>query len=314
MRTKTFNSIQKRQIRVLYYATLVLFLPLFAGIFFLFTKDSQKDSMEGYKVEEVIPKDISLSSVNTTAHSAFVMNLNTGNVLYEKNSNKLLPLASLTKLVTAKVAYDNLSVDKLTIEKSEDFPEYGDSRLQNGEYWNSSDLITYTLLTSSNDGAHSLLKNSTNTTFSFTQKMNSFVATIGLSQTEFKNETGLDNDATGVPNTKGTAQEFAKLLSYLTKNDLALFEKTKHSHIFLNTPDGVQDTVNTNSEVNNIVGILMSKTGYTDLAGGNLAIVTDMGLNEPTAFVVLKSSRESRFDDILKLQENYFEQLRQGMK
>lgn len=314
MRTKRFTQIQKQQMKTLYYATFLLFLPLFAGIFFLFHKDEPKQVVT--EVEEVVSntKEISLDKVFVNAHSALVINLETQKILYDKNSNKLLPLASLTKLVTAKVAHDNLVSDRLSIQKDILSQEYGDAKLSEGESWNASDLISYTLLTSSNDGAHSLLTNSASNTSAFTQKMNSFVASIGLVQTEFKNETGLDNDSTGVPNSKGTAQEVGKLLSYLVKNDLEIFEKTKYTQTSLQTPRGMETTFNTNQSTDKIVGILMSKTGYTDLAGGNLAIVADMGLNEPTAFVVLKSSRESRFDDILALQENYFEQLREGMR
>jgi D-alanyl-D-alanine carboxypeptidase len=48
-------------------------------------------------------------------------------------------------------------------------------------------------------------------------------------------------------------------------------------------------------------GLLLSKTGYTDLAGGNLVIVFDVGIGHPVAIVVLGSTRDARFTDVEKL-------------
>lgn len=304
---------QRQQIKVLYYATLVLFLPLCAGIFFLVSKEEEIEPIIG-EMEKTTPLSISLQETHTTAHAAFVINLTTDQILYEKNPDKLLSLASLTKLVTAKVASKEIETNTLAIHKLNEFSEYGDMNLTEGETWEKDDLINYALLTSSNDAAHSLSTNVSSSTEDFTHKMNSLTASIGLSQTSFKNETGLDNDSAGIPNTKGTAREVSTLLKYLIQDDISLFEKTRHSTVVLQTPQGLEQTTNTNEFADQIPGLLLSKTGYTDLAGGNLAVVADMGLNEPVAFVVLKSSRESRFDDIIKLQEAYFEEIRKGMR
>lgn len=297
---------QKKQMKVLYFTTLILFLPLFAGIYYLYTQDNNKKE-EIIQIETVTPIKVSLENVQTLAHAAYVVSLNNNNILYQKNSDKQLPLASITKLVTVKIAEDLLVTDKIKIYK---LAEYGDSNLYQGELWNTKELIDYTLITSSNDGAHSLASTSGN----FTNKMNTLMANIGATQTQFYNESGLDNDITGVPGSKGTAQDISKILSFLVKNDLSLVEKTKHDNISVSTPHGNQVATNTNEVTNEITGLILSKTGYTDLAGGNLAVVADMGLNEPTAFVVLKSSRDARFVDVLKLQNEYFKQVREGMR
>jgi D-alanyl-D-alanine carboxypeptidase len=47
--------------------------------------------------------------------------------------------------------------------------------------------------------------------------------------------------------------------------------------------------------------LIASKTGYTDLAGGNLAVAFDAGVNRPIVIAVLGSSREERFSDVEKL-------------
>ncbi len=58
---------------------------------------------------------------------------------------------------------------------------------------------------------------------------------------------------------------------------------------------------NTNEVVQNIDGLIASKTGYTDLSGGNLVVAFDAGLNHPIIVTVLGSSQEGRFSDTLKL-------------
>lgn len=312
MRVNNYIKFQNKQIKVLYISVLVLFLPLFGGLFFLYSQDSKE--VAPVIVPEVLsPLSIHLDSVHTTAYSAFVVSLNTHDILYQKNPDTQLPLASLTKLITAKVIEDQIKGDTIVVNKMEDNTEYGDANLRQGETWNTQQLIDYTLITSSNDGAHTLSSSSLSS-IPFTKQMNMLVANIGALSTQFYNESGLDNDVTGVPGSKGTAQDISKILSYLVKNNLPLYEKTKYSHITVRTPEGQYLAENTNEVTNKITGLLMSKTGYTDTAGGNLAIVADMGLNEPVAFVVLKSSKESRFDDILKLQEEYFTQVRKNLR
>ncbi len=311
MRTRNLKEAKAKQIRVLYIATLVLFLPMFVGIYFLYLEDKHTQEVVSPILYEEV--SVNLNSVHVDAYSASVISLNTGKVLYEKNAEKQLPLASLTKIVTAKVANEAINTDTVEINKMNDFVEYGDSQLSQSEIWSKKDLIQYTLMTSSNDGAHSLAKQIPSSK-SFTENMNGLVASIGLSNTHFYNETGLDNDSKGIIASKGTASDVSKILSYVLKTDLPLYEKTQHTTSNFSTNTGIKHATNTNDTVEQIPGMLISKTGYTDLAGGNLAVVVDMGLNEPTAFVVLKSSKESRFEDVIKLQEAYFEDIRERMR
>jgi D-alanyl-D-alanine carboxypeptidase len=58
---------------------------------------------------------------------------------------------------------------------------------------------------------------------------------------------------------------------------------------------------NTNQDVEHIPNLLLSKTGFTDLAGGNLVVVYDAGINHPVAIVVLGSTEEGRFTDVKTL-------------
>jgi D-alanyl-D-alanine endopeptidase (penicillin-binding protein 7) len=291
MESKDFVTNQKKQIRVLYITTLVLLLPLIASIYFLYIQNTEQNKpSESTMINDKQKIFVNLNPVQTDAYSALVVSLNTGDVLYQKNPDKQLPLASLTKLITAKVAQDHIKNNTVTVQKMDDFVQYGDQRLSQNDTWQKEELIEYMLVTSSNDGAHTLAQN-TNTPNLFIENMNSLVASIGLSNTRFYNETGLDDDSKGIIASKGTASDISKILSYILKTELPLYEKTRHELISVSTPHGIQTATNTNETVEKITGILVSKTGYTDLAGGNLAVVADMGLNEPTAFIVLKSSK-----------------------
>jgi D-alanyl-D-alanine carboxypeptidase len=60
---------------------------------------------------------------------------------------------------------------------------------------------------------------------------------------------------------------------------------------------------NTNEALEHLPGLIASKTGYTDLAGGNLAIVFDKGIGHHFVAVVLGSSRQGRFSDMRALME-----------
>lgn len=314
MNPNILSTKQKKQIKALYFATLLLLLPIISALYFLSLQTKQHVEEIDLAYEPVSFQTPVLQNLELSAYSVFVMDLQTKDIIYQKNAEVLLPLASITKLVTAKVASDSIDTSTVSISKMKDLPQYGDISLSEGQQWNTQDLITYTLLTSSNDGAHSLLSNVSPDKSMFTQRMNQLASTIGLTQTFFYNETGLDNDDSGVPGSKSTAKEVGDLLSYLMKDDYDLYEKTKYIHTDVQSPNGTIVATNTNSSADQIIGLMMSKTGYTDLAGGNLAIVADMGLNDLVAFVVLKSSRESRFEDVLELQEEYFAQVRETLR
>ena len=59
--------------------------------------------------------------------------------------------------------------------------------------------------------------------------------------------------------------------------------------------------VNTNERIADIPGLIGSKTGFTRLAGGNLVIAYDAGLNRPIVIAVLGSTRKGRFSDVTTL-------------
>jgi len=85
------------------------------------------------------------------------------------------------------------------------------------------------------------------------------------------------------------------------KNDPGLMESTARSQVTESSYSTIHTGKNTDTIVDDIPGILASKTGYTNLAGGNLAIAFNVGINHPVVIVVLDSTYNGRFTDVERL-------------
>ena len=128
--------------------------------------------------------------------------------------------------------------------------------------------------------------------------MNRKAQELNLSQTYFLNPTGLDMSE-HLAGSYGSAKDVADLISYIFRNYPSITEITQYDSVNVNS----RNFSNTNKLVNKLSRLLSGKTGFSDLAGGNLAVITDIGFNRPVAIVVLGSSREGRFDDVEKLHQ-----------
>jgi D-alanyl-D-alanine carboxypeptidase len=252
-------------------------------------------------------KEVSIPAQSLEASAAIVLDLSTNAVLYEENKAMVLPLASITKLMTALLAHEILS-ESTSVSISEGATaQDGDSGLRGGESFYRSDLSELVLLTSSNDGAYALAERAGREldqnapVAAFVAAMNVRAEQLGLSSLRFLNPTGLDvseREAGGY----GSAEDVAKLMGYLLRTYPDIITPTKDEVVAIfNQAGDYHEAENTNSTVLAIDGLLASKTGFTDLAGGNLVIAYDAGLNRPIIVVALGSSRTGRFNDIIKL-------------
>jgi D-alanyl-D-alanine carboxypeptidase (penicillin-binding protein 5/6) len=261
-------------------------------------------------VEEISP----YTDLDLKAKSVFVWDIKTRHKLYGYNEQEKLPLASVTKMMMALVASELLPPDtKITIAPV-DLLEEGDSGLYAGEKWTLADLLKFTLVASSNDGASAIAgvagatmitNASTSDPFTskklFIEKMNSKAHDIGLDNTHFSNESGLDLDSlTG--GAYGSARDMGMLFEYTLKKHPELFTATTYAKFDISSENNiVHHVANTNAGVEHIAGFIGSKTGYTDLAGGNLVVVVDIGIDHPIVIAVLGSTRDGRFTDVEKL-------------
>ena len=250
------------------------------------------------------------NNIELDAKSAYVFDVANNSVIYRKNEFVQLPLASLTKLMMALTATELLpSNSKITIKK-EFLSEEGDSGLLANESWKLKELLDFSLVVSSNDGARSIasvigaMDLSTNDydlgRKDFVKKMNENAQKLELKQTYFTNENGLDNGE--ISGGYGSAIDVSNLLQYMLKNYPDILEATKYESLNFSSLDNKKHlAVNTNVDVNQIPGLIASKTGYTDMAGGNLAIAYDSSIGRPIIIVVLGSTIDGRFTDVSKL-------------
>ncbi len=168
-----------------------------------------------------------------TAEAYSVKNITSGTVIAEKNSFQLLPIASLTKLVTAIVARKLISDNaRITITKKV-MQTYGNTAsFKAGEIFSSSDLMYPLLMVSSNDAAEAYAQYYGRA--QFIQSMNDFTQSIGAYRTYFADPSGLD------PRNVSTANDLALILNWIRINDptiLAVTElktKTIRNHTWTN--------------------------------------------------------------------------------
>ncbi len=298
---------------------LALILIAVSIISFYLSKGTRVYDSEPFAQETIInPFD----SASIRAKSAIVFDILQDKVLFSKNSEEILPLASLTKILTAVTAIELLPKGTVVTLENEFLAEEGDSGLYRDEKWELNDLIDFSLIASSNDGVaaiagaagafrHKTLASMTNRE-EFILAMNSKAEEIGISQARFYNESGLDISKT-VSGGYGSARDVANLFSYTLKKHPEVLYATKYSSLSIVSLNKIEhNATNTNTTIDTIPGILASKTGYTELAGGNLAIVFDPGLGRPIAIVVLGSTYDGRFQDVTTLVEKTLEYISQN--
>jgi len=131
--------------------------------------------------------------------------------------------------------------------------------------------------------------------------MNDFAQSLGLVHTYFLNVSGLDLSTTE-SGAYGSASDVARLFAYAATNDAQLFTSTKEDNVTFTSLNGKKISgSNTDEAIGDIPGLTMGKTGLTDLAGGNLAVVFDIAPEHSVVAIVLGSTVDGRFADIKKL-------------
>jgi D-alanyl-D-alanine carboxypeptidase (penicillin-binding protein 5/6) len=275
------------------------------------------------KAEEETSTKPVFGDVMIEAKSAYVYDALTGEVLFEKHSDLQLPLASLTKVMTALTA-SNLLTDKDTVRiTGDDLREEGDSGLVASEEWTVRNLIDFSLIVSSNDGARALASvagafldrassttpassappaplSSASSTDAFVKEMNATAHRLGLRESYFLNSSGLDVSAT-LAGGYGSAKDMTLLVDHILKTKPHLLEATSFHSLNIASTAGNHAAVNTNKAIDMIPNVIASKTGFTDLAGGNLVVAFDAGIAHPVIIAVLGSSFDGRFQDMAQL-------------
>ena len=263
---------------------------------FLFLPQTHRTSTSAAVASTPIPD--AFAQVPLGAKAAIVYDLATGEVLYAKNADAQLPLASLTKLLTVYAAFTELSpTTPVTIPEDVtglDAPH----AFSTGQIFTLNDLARLTLTASLNDGAAAIAEataareNQTTVT-----ALAGAAASLHLTQTYALNGNGLDVSTT-ISGGYGSARDLARLAGALVAVAPQAVSATTQNITTAISQGGTAFSVhNTDPMVHTIPRLLLSKTGYTDLAGGNLALVFDVSMGHPIAVVVLGSSQKERFTD-----------------
>lgn len=279
---------------------LVCIALLAAAVFFARSNNTSITMQE--TPDTVHTVSTSFDGIRLEARAAYVYDVRNDRALYSKHGDTTLPLASLTKIMTAFVAMSDIPTSQEVTISSAALATDGDSGLIVGERWNVFDLAAFMLVISSNDGATALRETYENITGgSFIAAMNNHAKKLELTNTTFVNESGLD-EGWGEETNAGSAHDMARLLAYAVHQSPELFEDTRRDEaVFTSLSGNIHAAPNTNLLINDIPWSVGAKTGFTDSAGGNLAIMFDASVGRPIVIVVMGSSREGRFTDVQKL-------------
>jgi len=226
-------------------------------------------------------------------------------VLFEKENNQKLPIASLTKLMTAWVVLEYYDLSKEIIISKKASNQYGDiRRLEEGRTFPVKYFL-YPLLMESSNGAAFALANDYEemSERNFVELMNQEAKKIGLDDTFFNNPSGLDPEDSKTEMNYSTANDLVKLTKKLLEKPLiwdilSIPRYSEYGPELINTNRFLIDDPADWQE--KIIG---GKTGYTDKAGGCLLLVIKAPRNQGFLISIILGAdgKENRFEEMRKL-------------
>jgi D-alanyl-D-alanine carboxypeptidase (penicillin-binding protein 5/6) len=243
------------------------------------------------------------STLDIKAKNVYIYNFTKQEEIYGKRQDEKKYIASITKLMTSIVS-DYYADSKLTLHL-EDFIFLEKNYVEVGQILDKDILEKVMLVSSSNNLANSF-KNNLNLSkgVDLIFEMNKRSKQLGLSNTNFINETGLDetNNFDTLGNIS-SAKDVLNLTYFSFRKIPNIVRATsKKDFIFKNYKKEDILVENTNQYVKNIPNLILSKTGYTEMAGGTLTILFLSDYNKDLiGITLLDSTRESRFLDMEKL-------------
>lgn len=231
---------------------LALSVPAFAE------ESGQKQA--GEQKEAALPVDI-------CARAAVLMDAGTGRVLIDKNANEPMHPASITKIMTILLVVEAIDSGKITINDmvtvSEDAAKKGGSQiwLEVGETMSVNDLLKAAVVGSANDACAALAEFVAGSEPAFVTMMNQRAAQLGMTNTNFENCSGLDDETV---NHITTAYDVALMARELISHEIIF----NYTTIWMDSlRGGKTELTNTNKLIKTFEGITGLKTGTTEKAG-----------------------------------------------
>lgn len=236
------------------------------------------------------------------AESALLLEVSTGKVVYEKNADKKLAPASMTKVMSMLLIMEAIDSGKLSFDDdvviSDNASSMGGSQifLQTGEKYKVQELIKGIAVASGNDAVVAMAEKVSGSVDAFVEAMNNKAASLGLKNTHFDNPHGLESE-----NHYTTARDMSVMAIELLKHEKIL-EFTSIYEDYLKKPDGSSVwLVNTNRLVRFYEGVDGLKTGYTDQAGYCITTTAKRGDMRLLSVVMNAETSDARSKDTVNM-------------
>lgn len=246
--------------------------------------------------------------LNLYADSAIVIETSTGRVIFEKNADKILPPASMTKMLTCMLGIEYLSPStEIKISRNAAATEYSDLHLAEGDIISAQNLFLGTMLVSDNGGAVAIAEAVGGSVENFMEMMNVKLSEIGCKDTHFANPNGLPH-----PDHLSTARDMSKIAAYcMRSNEFREIVGTEYATIHWIFPKNQKiDALSTNELLGKYEGVNGIKTGYTLSAGGCMTVSAKRGDVELIAVVMHSDNMETRFLDAKTLLDYGFTEIK----
>lgn len=238
------------------------------------------------------------------AKSAILIEVETGNILYEYNAHEKYEPASMTKIMTMKLVLDAINSKRITKDQllttSENAKSKGGTQifLEVGEKMKVEDLFKSMVIASANDAAVTLSEGISGSEEFFVSQMNDEVKKLGLKNTHFSNVTGLP-----VENHYSSSYDMAMIARNLLinyENEIIPYTSTYEDYVRKDT-DHPFWLVNTNKLIKHVDGVDGLKTGWTESAGYCLTCTKKQDGMRLLSVVMNVDSVPHRSEDTLSL-------------
>lgn len=234
--------------------------------------DTDGETEYDYTKFAINPAVVPSESVNVSAKSC-ILCTSDGLVIYEKQADVPLPMASITKVMSTIVALENIDdlKQKVQVPQNAVGIEGSSVYLKAGETVDYEMLLYSSMLESANDAVTALAISVSGSTDAFVEKMNIKASEIGMTSTVFKNPHGLSDDGHYT-----TSRDYAKLMSYALENDDFVKIISTKKIVFSNEDNSASRVLtNHNRLLNTYVGMIGGKTGFTKSSGRTLVTAAE---------------------------------------
>lgn len=233
-----------------------------------------------------------LESLKIDAVSAIVYDLSLEKRLYEKEADRKLPMASLTKIMTTIVAIENKKEDDRYLVRAENLIGENTMGLSTNEILSLEELLYGLLLPSGNDASEVLAGSYPGGRNVFVQAMNDKAKSLGLTGTSFSGPSGLEDDSSHYTTARDLLITAKYLISY--HPDILRITETFQHEIPQTATHKVFFLENLTNLVSTYPGVKGIKSGYTDEAGYCLVTYLEYGGHKIVGIVL--GSRGARED------------------